>query len=170
VSEIGEDVAATPLDPFVSGLDYPMFVVTAVRGDTGARAGCLVGFTTQCSIDPDLFVVWISQNNHTHGVALHAPVLAVHSLGEKQRDLAELFGTRTGEREDKFARCEWRPGPSGVPVLVGCRAWFVGRVLDHATWGNHTAFLLAPSAAAGDGDARPLMFSAVRDLQAGHSA
>src|SRR5688572_5063739 len=45
------------LDPFLTGLDGPMFVVTAAHPESGARAGCLVGFATQCSIDPDLFVV-----------------------------------------------------------------------------------------------------------------
>ena len=40
---------------FVSGLDYPMFVVTAAAD--GRRAGCLVGFTSQVSIDPPRLLV-----------------------------------------------------------------------------------------------------------------
>ena len=158
------------LDPFVAGMDYPMFVVTAVHNRTGERSGCLVGFTSQCSIDPDLFVAWVSVNNHTHRVALSSPVLAVHSLGEGQRDLAALFGTHTGDQEDKFSRCEWRPGPSGVPILPQCRAWLVGRISDRVTWGNHTGFLLAPVEVDTGRTAPPLMFSAVRDLDAGHPA
>jgi flavin reductase (DIM6/NTAB) family NADH-FMN oxidoreductase RutF len=158
------------LDAFVSGLDYPMFVVTAVRPDTGERAGCLVGFTSQCSIEPDEFVVWLSHRNHTHRVASAAPVLAVHGLDAGQRDLAAHFGTRTGDREDKFAGREWTPGPHGVPILSGCRAWFAGRVRQRAAWGNHTGFLLVPvGAAAGTGEP-PLMFSAVADLRAAHPA
>ena len=43
------------LDTFVGGLDYPMYVVTTRVGDD--RAGCLVGFTTQTSIDPQRFLV-----------------------------------------------------------------------------------------------------------------
>jgi flavin reductase (DIM6/NTAB) family NADH-FMN oxidoreductase RutF len=158
------------MDPFVAGMDYPMFVVTAARRDTGERAGCLVGFTSQCSIDPDLFVVWLSQNNHTHRVALGAPVLAVHGLDDRQRELAALFGTRTGDQVDKFAGCDWRPGPSGVPLLSHCRARFVGRILDRMSWGNHTGFLLSPLAVDAGSGAPPLMFSAVRDLQAAHQA
>ena len=41
-----------------SELDYPMFVVTTAAG--GAPAGCLVGFATQCSIDPPRFLVCLS--------------------------------------------------------------------------------------------------------------
>src|SRR6476620_5293611 len=132
------------LDPFTSGLDTPMYVVTAVHPRTGERSGCLVGFASQCSLDPDRFVVWISQNNHTYRVALAAERLAVHGLGHDQRGLAELFGTQTGDQVDKFSRCDWRPGPGGVPILAGCPRRFVGTILDRAVWGNHTGFLLEP--------------------------
>jgi flavin reductase (DIM6/NTAB) family NADH-FMN oxidoreductase RutF len=163
-------MASVDLDPFVAGNDYPMFVVTAVHGDTGERAGCLVGFTSQCSIDPDYFVVWLSRENHTHRIALAAPVLAVHGLDAGHRELAELFGTRTGDREDKFARCDWTPGPAGVPILSRSRAWFVGDIIERAVWGNHTGFLLAPQTV-GSGTAGPaLTFSMVRDLEAAHPA
>jgi flavin reductase (DIM6/NTAB) family NADH-FMN oxidoreductase RutF len=158
------------LDPFLDGLDTPMFVVTAVHRDTGARAGCLVGFASQCSLEPDRFVVWLSQHNHTYRVALHAEALAVHGLADGQRDLAALFGTRTGDEVDKFARCPWRPGPGGVPILPDCPRWFVGEVLDTAVWGNHTGFLLTPREATGAAGVAPLMFSAVRDLTAAHPA
>ncbi len=39
----------------VTEIDYPMFIVTAAAG--GRRAGCLVGFTTQCSIHPPRFLI-----------------------------------------------------------------------------------------------------------------
>jgi flavin reductase (DIM6/NTAB) family NADH-FMN oxidoreductase RutF len=141
-----------------------------VHRDTAARGGCLVGFASQCSIGPDRFVVWLSQRNHTYGIAQHATILAVHGLGEGQRHLAELFGTQTGDEVDKFERCSWRAGPGGVPIVNECPRWFVGDILDTAGWGDHTGFLLAPGEAAGAADASPLMFSAVRDLTAAHPA
>ncbi|WP_255360521.1 flavin reductase, partial [Frankia sp. EI5c] len=49
----------------VSAISYPMAVVTtAVDGE---RSGCLVGFHTQCGIDPPRYLVCISHNNHTFG-------------------------------------------------------------------------------------------------------
>ncbi|MGC4804804.1 flavin reductase family protein [Micromonospora sp. DT233] len=158
------------LDPFLDGLDNPMFVVTTVHRDSGERSGCLVGFASQCSIEPDRFVVWLSQNNHTYRVAMHADFLAVHSLGADQRDLAELFGTETGDEVDKFDRCGWQPGEAGVPVLDSCPRRFVGRILDRTAWGNHTGFLLEPVSAAGGPERPPLMFSTVKHLRAGHGA
>jgi flavin reductase (DIM6/NTAB) family NADH-FMN oxidoreductase RutF len=158
------------LDPFLTGLDYPMFVVTATHRLTGTRAGCLVGFATQCSLEPDRFLVCISQNNYTYRVAMHADVLAVHGLDAKQRELAVLFGAETGDDVDKFARCSWRPGPSGVPILTDPPRRFVGEVLDRFPLGNHTGFLLKPRDAAGDAARPPLMFSELGDLKAGHAA
>ena len=158
------------LDPFLDGLDSPMFVVTTVDPRSGERAGCLVGFASQCSLEPDRFVVWLSQNNHTYRVAMRADVLAVHSLTADQRDIAELFGTRTGDRTDKFDAHAWQPDASGVPLLESCPRRFVGEILDRAAWGNHTGFLLEPVWAAGSPGGKPLMYSAVAHLQAGHEA
>jgi flavin reductase (DIM6/NTAB) family NADH-FMN oxidoreductase RutF len=163
-------VKSDGLDSFLHGLDTPMFIVTAVHRDTSARGGCLVGFASQCSIAPDRFVVWLSQHNHTYRIAQEATVLAVHGLAEGQRDLAELFGTRTGDEIDKFAQCSWRAGPGGVPILDDCRRWFVGDIQETAVWGNHTGFLLTPREAGDPTDVAPLMYSAVCDLTAGHPA
>lgn len=51
------------LDLFLTGLDNPMFIVTTMHPVSRKRAGCPVGFASQCSIEPDRFVVWLSQNN-----------------------------------------------------------------------------------------------------------
>src|SRR4051794_6318507 len=97
-------------------LDYPMFAVTCAHGED--RAGCLVGFATQCSIDPARYLVCVSEANHTAAVADAAPVLAVHLLAADQKKLAELFGSRTGDEVDKFAEISWTPGPEGAPLLA----------------------------------------------------
>lgn len=91
-------------DGFVSSLDYPMLIVTTVGG--GERAGCLVGFATQCSIDPPRFLVCVSENNRTYRVLRRAETMVVHLVPEDALQLAELFGGETGDEEDKFARCD----------------------------------------------------------------
>jgi flavin reductase (DIM6/NTAB) family NADH-FMN oxidoreductase RutF len=159
------------LDEFVSGLDYPMFVVTVATGPSPAdRSGCLVGFATQCSIDPPRLLVCLSKSNHTYRLARTAPVLAVHRLGADQHELASLFGEATGDEIDKFARCAWRTGPADQPVLADSPVWVVGTVLERVDLGDHVGFLLDPIALSGSPDGRPLLFSDVQDLTAGHPA
>jgi flavin reductase (DIM6/NTAB) family NADH-FMN oxidoreductase RutF len=150
-------------------LDYPMFVVTT-RAE-GERAGCLVGFATQASINPARFLVGLSNKNRTYRVARRAERLAVHVLDPSDRELAALFGTQTGDDVDKFERCTWTEGPGGVPLLSQALAWFTGPILGQHPVGDHVAFLIEPD----DGDTRAksaelLTFDDVRDLDAGHDA
>lgn len=129
-------------DRIVGTIDYPMYVVTASAG--GERAGCLVGFTTQCSIDPARFLACLSKANHTYRVAQRSSVLAVHLLARDDEALAELFGSGTGDEVDKFTRCSWSPGPDGTPVLDDAVAWFAGPVVDRVDLGDHVGHVLVP--------------------------
>lgn len=158
---------AADLAAVLDDLDYPIAVVTCANGER--RAGCLVSFLTQCSIDPPRVLACISRANHTYAVALAATHLAVHWLSSTQRRLAELFGSETGDDTDKFARCRWHPGAGGAPILEDCGRLVVGRVLEHHPAGDHTAFLLEPVDAVAD-RAWPgqLGYQAVRDLEPGH--
>jgi flavin reductase (DIM6/NTAB) family NADH-FMN oxidoreductase RutF len=152
-------------------LDYPMFVVTASAD--GERSGCLVGFTTQTSIHPARFLACISEKNHTYGVAMRSSLLAVHLLSraERERELAELFGSETGDVVDKFARLSWDPGVGGVPLLDDLPNRFVGRVLERVVLGDHTGFLLEPlEAEKGEELEGGLGFQDVKDLEPGHEA
>ncbi|EMY34690.1 oxidoreductase [Arthrobacter crystallopoietes BAB-32] len=160
------------IDRLVSGLDYPMLIVTAASEQAGrvSRSGCLVGFATQCSISPARFLVCISKNNHTHRVAREAAVLAIHLPAADQRGLASLFGEHTGDEVDKFAECEWTDGPGGVPLLTDCPRRMVAKVLDRFDLGDHTGFLVAPVDATVSSDAAVLLSSHVADFDAGHSA
>jgi flavin reductase (DIM6/NTAB) family NADH-FMN oxidoreductase RutF len=153
------------LDRLVDRLDYPMLIVTAEAD--GERAGCLVGFATQCSIEPPRFLLCISRQNHTFRVASRASTLVAHLLGPEDGALAALFGEETGDTVDKFARCCWAPGPGG-PVLEDCRRWFAGRVLNRIEAGDHVAFLVEPFAAAAGPDDGQLGFQDVRHLRPGH--
>lgn len=160
-------------DAIMATVDYPMYVVTTVdRSSVRARAGCLVGFATQCSIDPARFLVGLSKANRTYRVALDADVLAVHLLAPAQCGLAELFGGETGDEVDKFSQCAWEDGPLGVPVLVEAPAWFAGRVVDCVDLGDHVGFVIEPFDGWVDdaGSGPYLTFHAARTIDPGHPA
>src|SRR6185437_9699738 len=124
-------------------LDYSLFIVTVASGEE--RAGCLVGFASQVSIHPPRFLVGLSVKNRTYRVANDgADSLVVHFVPDHAEALALLFGGETGDEVDKFARCKWRPGPGGAPILTELEDWFAGRVLDRISFGDHCGFLLEP--------------------------
>lgn len=151
-----------------SSLDSPLTVVTAAEGRQ--RAGCLVGFHSQSSMEPLRYCIWLSKANHTYRVALHSTHLAVHFLTSSDMPLAERFGTRTGDSIDKFADLQAEPGPGGVPVLADCPHWLVVRrtaLLDDG--GDHVCFTAEPVAVHTSGAFRPLRMSQAAHLQPGHS-
>jgi flavin reductase (DIM6/NTAB) family NADH-FMN oxidoreductase RutF len=151
----------------VAELDYPMYIVTAADGRE--LSGCLIGFATQCSVDPPRFLACISEKNHTFAVAARSDVLVVHLVPSDAEDLAELFGGETGDDVDKFDRCAWQEGPGGVPVLDRCENWFAGRVLDRFDVGDHRAHLLEPIEAGTDGGERGFTFHRARTIDPGHA-
>jgi flavin reductase (DIM6/NTAB) family NADH-FMN oxidoreductase RutF len=152
----------------MAALDGPMIVVTAAAG--ARRAGCLVGFHTQVSIDPARYLVCLSVNNHTYRIAAGTTHLGVHFLGADQRAMAARFGTRCSDEVDKFHGLEVEVGPGGAPVLRDVAHWFVAEIDGTLPVGDHVAFGLVPVASGGAPDRRPLLgFQAVKDLDAAHA-
>jgi flavin reductase (DIM6/NTAB) family NADH-FMN oxidoreductase RutF len=159
--------APSAFECIVHDLEYPMFVVAAAAdGDADA---CLVGFTTQCSIEPPRFAPFLSKRNRTYQLATRAAVLVVHRIRPDQHQLAEHFGG-TSEKDDpgKLDEWPWRPGPGGAPVIEECD-WFAGTIEARFDAGDHVAFVLAPF----DGHCRgegQLGYQEARDIDAGQPA
>src|SRR5919197_5782198 len=150
----------------VAQLDYPMFIATVAAG--AERAGCLIGFATQCSIHPPRFLAGISDKHRTFRVAKDADSMAIHLVPDNAVALAELFGGETGDELDKFARCRWRAGPGGVPLLDDCPNRFVGRILERVDFGDHTGVVLEPFLAEEDEASGQLGFHRAKRIEPGH--
>lgn len=156
-------------EQLVTRLNYPMYVVT-VQADT-VSAGCLVGFASQTSIHPPRFLVGLSKRNRTFRVSADATHLAVHVFERHHLDVVELFGGQTGDTVNKFDHCSWHRGPAQMPILDDGAAWFVGKILDRFSLGDHVGHLLEPV------DGSPphhleqwVSFADVHDLRPGHEA
>jgi len=158
------------LAAFGEHLDPALVVVTTTDGHE--RAGCVVGFHTQCSIAPDRYAVWISKANHTYRVAMFADHAAVHLLSSDDLDLAELFGGTTGDQDDAFASCAWTPGPNGVPLLDRLPNRLVGRRVSLVDDGDndHVCLVLAPEVVETTAAFAPLRLSAAAHIVPGHAA
>lgn len=159
----------TPFDAITAAANPAMIVVTTASD--GERAGCLVGFHAQCSINPRRYSVWLSKANHTYRVGLTAQRFALHWLAEGDESIAEHFGSRTGDAEDKFATVEWSDAGDGLPVIDAVANRILTRrhaLLDDG--GDHVCLVLDLQEVVAAEDFRPLRFTAVRDLDPGHPA
>lgn len=147
-------------------LDYPMLVLTAADGVE--RAGCLVGFWTQCSINPQRLLVCVSEVNRTYQIIFRTGIVVAHFLGRENTALAKLFGEKTGDEVDKFLRCRWTSGPGGAPVLEDCSHWISGEILERVNVGDHTALFLKPSTGRCERWQGQLGYQAIRGIAPGH--
>ncbi len=147
-----------------------MAVVTAFDGRE--RSGCLVGFHTQCSIEPQRWFVCLSKTNHTFGIAQEARELVVHILRDDQHELATIFGENTADTigiEEKFALCSWRESDGGTPIIDTCD-WFAGTIVSRTDAGDHVAYLLDITASGAEHKPAPqLGFQAVTGIHPGHA-
>jgi len=119
-------VSSSAVHELISQLDYRCTSSTAAAG--GERAGCLVGFGTQCSINPPRFLVCLSDKNHTFRWREDAELLVVHPLPERR-----LVGLGcSGRRRDTVDKFEALlvDGGRGTPVFGRLRNWFAGRILE----------------------------------------
>ena len=161
-------MAGSAFDRITGAVDPPMVVVTARVGE--AMDGCLVGFSTQCSIDPQRYLVCLSKTNATYEIADNASTLIVHLLPDNAIGmwLARIFGEITAHAADKLSMCAWGPGLDGAPVIASCD-WFVGPITSKIDLGDHVGFVLdiATGNANRVTDAY-LGYASVRDLEAGN--
>ena len=158
-------------DQLAGRLDPPVAIVTTAIDDD--RAGCVVGFHSQCGIDPPRYAVWISKANRTYRLGVFAERFAVHFLSPEDRDLGEMFASHSGDDVDKFAACAWTNGPGGVPLLDAIAHRFVGRrvaLLDAGP--DHVCVVLAPESVDSGSDNAPdwLRVADLDDVTPGHDA
>ncbi len=165
------DDTGTTFLGLAGSLDYPLFIATVSDGER--REGCVIGFATQSSFDPPRFLACLSRENRTYRFVLahHADALAIHLIPRARVRLAELFGGETGDEIDKFERCDWHPGPRGLPILDGCPSWFAGDVRGRHDLGDHVGFELEPFAARFAPGEEIVYFQSVKDvIEPGHPA
>lgn len=147
-------------------LDYPISIVTACFEND--KAGCLVGFGTQCSIFPPHYLICISKQNYTLEVAVKAKFLTLHFPSADQLELVKLFGETTGDDVDKFSFCPWYKGPYGAVIIKETMDWFVGKIIQRIDLGDHVGHLLEPVASLKASPNQKLGFQEVKKIPAGH--
>jgi flavin reductase (DIM6/NTAB) family NADH-FMN oxidoreductase RutF len=153
----------------IADVNPALIVVTTARN--GERAGCLVGFHAQSSIEPAKYCVWLSKANHTFRVGQRSSHLVLHMLTSDDLRLAEHFGTLSGDDVDKFADLDVAIGAGGAPVLRQCPNRIVLRrttMLDEG--GDHVCAVGEVLEVAHGGPFEPLRLSQAAHLPPGHGA
>ena len=153
----------------MASIDPPLIVVTTAAEDE--RAGCLVGFHVQSSIDPEHYCVWLSKANHTYRVGLRARHFAVHFLTAEDLELAERFGTVSGEDTDKFEGLDVELDEHGVPLLTACpNRLSLERIALLDEGSDHVCLTNRVTSSHTGGRFEPLRVSSASHLDPGHDS
>ncbi|TCB96842.1 flavin reductase [Micromonospora zingiberis] len=147
----------TGLDPalFRTLLRRQASTVTVVTAPGQPPTGFTATSFTSVSLRPPLVSFCVDRASSSWPAVSRAGHVAVHLLATGQQELARRFAT---SGIDRFAEpTRWRPGPYDVPILDDPLAWFLCRLIDRVTAGDH-AVVLAEPVDGGTGTGDPLLY------------
>lgn len=121
------------LGSFLTGVT----IVTAIGPEAEPRGFTANSFTS-VSLDPPLVLVCIAKQALGHTVFAASKSFAINILNESQRAASGVFASKAA---DKFASVDWRPGPSGSPLLDGSVATFDCDMEQLVDAGDHSILI-----------------------------
>jgi flavin reductase (DIM6/NTAB) family NADH-FMN oxidoreductase RutF/DNA-binding IclR family transcriptional regulator len=95
-------------------------VVIAGIDQDGAPAGMAVGSFTSVSLDPPLVAFLPDRSSTSWPKIASSGKFCVNILSAEQEVVCRAFASRGG---DKFASLNWKPAPSGSPIIEGVVGW-----------------------------------------------
>ena len=151
----------TAIGQFATGVT----VVTALDGDR--PEGITVNALASVSLEPPILMIALDRRRHILPSIDASRRFAVNILAEDQQWLSDCFaGANVTPGREAFCGASWRPGSTGLPILVGAIAAMECEVLDRFTVGDHHLYVGAVQAIALDEpDAPPLLYHRRRYLR-----
>ena len=140
-------------------------VVTTLDGDR--PQGITVNALASVSLDPALVMIALDRKRFIVPMIDASGRYAVNILAEDQQWLSDCFaGANVNPDRDAFCGAAWRPGETGLPILVGAIAALECRVQDRFEAGDHYLYLgRVEAVVAEEAGAPPLLYHRRRYLR-----
>lgn len=130
-------------------------VVVGVRDGEGLR-GLTASSFTSASLDPPLVLVCLDRFARTRDAVAASARYTVSVLERSQEFVAERFAGRAPLVGPAWDDVPHDLGPSGLPIVRGCVAWFECTLRDMHAAGDHDV-AVGEVTAAGRGPGEPLV-------------
>lgn len=120
---------------------YGLYVVSSMRGDR--LNGQIANTIFQITSEPPTIAVSINRQNLTHEFISESKAFAGAILSQDTPlSFIGQFGFKSGRDVDKFKDVNYKPGETGVPILLDhSLAYLEARVFDRLDVGTHTVFV-----------------------------
>ncbi|MDG1197382.1 MAG: flavin reductase family protein [Actinomycetota bacterium] len=130
--------------------------VTAVTAvNKGTPVGMAIGSFTSVSLDPPLVAFLPSKDSSSWLAIKEAGVFCVNVMA---LDQLEVCGVMASRSENKFEGVNWRPGPTGSPIIEGSVAYIDCEIETIHDGGDHDIVIGRVIEIAAGEDKEPLLF------------
>lgn len=99
---------------------FPTGVTAVTAVNEGRPVGMAIGSFTSVSLDPPLVAFLPTKDSSSWGDIRAAGSFCVNIMAQDQMATCGVMASRA---DDKFADVEWRPGPTGAPIIEGSIAY-----------------------------------------------
>jgi 3-hydroxy-9,10-secoandrosta-1,3,5(10)-triene-9,17-dione monooxygenase reductase component len=121
---------------------FPTGVTIVTTLEEGRPWGITVNSFTSLSLEPPLVMVALDHRRAITPVVRRTARFAVNVLGAGGEDLSDCFaGAPSAPCRDDFCGAPWRPGASGLPLLVAAIATVECKVTETIRVGDHDLFV-----------------------------
>lgn len=93
--------------------------------------------------------------------------VAIHMLGARNRDLAEIM---SGDHAARFIGDHWHEGANGLPILDGVTTWMTGRIIERLSVHNSAVVVVQVESGELGPDDEPLIYHERRYVRPGDIA
>jgi flavin reductase (DIM6/NTAB) family NADH-FMN oxidoreductase RutF len=130
--------------------------VTAVTAvNEGTPVGMAIGSFTSVSLDPPL-VAFLPSKDSSSWLAIKAA--GVFCVNVMALDQLEVCGVMASRSENKFEGVNWRPGPTGSPIIDGSVAYIDCEIETIHDGGDHDIVVGRVIEIGAGEDKEPLLF------------
>lgn len=129
-------------------------IVTALAPN-GQPLGLTVNSFNSVSLTPPLVLWSLGAKAASMAAFEQAEHYAIHVLSVGQKNLAERFASKVGNR---FEGVAWAANAHGVPILPGCAAVFECQAKSRYPEGDHVVFVGQVHSSTHDASLAPLLF------------
>jgi len=113
---------------------YPTGVTIVSAHDDDGPCGMIIGSFASVSLDPPLVEFMPTTDSLTGDRIIKSGGYCVNVLTVDQLDLCNSFFDKS---KDPFDAIDWRPGPSGSPIVPGCSAYIDCTIDEVQPGGDH---------------------------------
>lgn len=116
-------------------------VVVVTMNQQNKINGITVAWITRVSINPKLIAISIGKSRYSHELLMNSRYYGVCILSNKQKKIADIFGTYSGRNYNKFKDVDFSFSENKLPIIKGSIAFIECEIINKYDAGDHTLFI-----------------------------